>query len=184
MILLRKLAIRLMNRIQSRLGIDVQNLIVILELAGERSGHRCSSIGRSTAKLHDSRYTFGEAMPNVTHLECSLCAQRFEPNRVYNLCSCGGTLYVRYSLSAIKSTWPRESLRSGRTDLWRYLPILPPQRAESIVSLGEGMTPLIRTERLGAAIGSRDLWVKDEGLNPTASFKASGMTTAITIAKE
>jgi len=123
-------------------------------------------------------------MPNVTHLECSLCAQRFEPNRVYNLCSCGGTLYVRYSLSAIKSTWPRESLRSGRTDLWRYLPILPPQRAESIVSLGEGMTPLIRTERLGAAIGSRDLWVKDEGLNPTASFKARGMTTAITIAKE
>lgn len=123
-------------------------------------------------------------MPNVTHLECSLCAQRFEANRIHNLCSCGGTLYVRYDLPAIKSTWSRESVRSARSDLWRYLPVLPPQRPESIVSLGEGMTPLIRTHRLGSAMGAKNLWVKDEGLNPTASFKARGMTAAITMARE
>jgi threonine synthase len=123
-------------------------------------------------------------MPNVSRLECSLCAARFEPNQVHNLCSCGGTLFVRYDLTRIKGTWSRDSLRSSRTDLWRYLPVLPPRIPESIVSLGEGMTPLIRTRRLGAAIGAQDLWVKDEGLNPTASFKARGMTTAITMARE
>ena len=91
---------------------------------------------------------------------------------------------MRYDLPAIKATWTRESLRSARPDLWRYLPVLPPQRSESIVSLGEGMTPLIRAHRLGAAMGAQQLWVKDEGLNPTASFKARGMTAAITMARE
>ncbi len=123
-------------------------------------------------------------MSNITHLECSLCATRFEPHRVHNLCSCGGTLFVRYDLPEIRTIWTRDQVRSARPDLWRYLPVLPPQRPESIVSLGEGMTPLIRAPRLGAAIGSEQLWVKDEGLNPTASFKARGMTTAITMAKE
>src|SRR4029078_7809646 len=102
-------------------------------------------------------------MPHTTSLECSLCAARFEPNQIHNLCSCGGTLYVRYDLPAIKRTWPRDSLRSSRTDVWRYLPVFPPHNPESIVSLGEGMTPLIRTRRLGAAIGAQNLWVKDEG---------------------
>ena len=123
-------------------------------------------------------------MPHVTHLECSLCATRFEPNRIHNLCACGGTLYARYDLAAIKAAWTRDSLRSARPDLWRYLPVLPPQSIESIVSLGEGMTPLLRARRLGTAIGMEQLWVKDEGLNPTASFKARGMTTAITMARE
>jgi threonine synthase len=123
-------------------------------------------------------------MPHVTHLECSLCAQQFEAARVHNLCSCGGTLFVRYDLTRVKGTWSRDSVRSGRTDLWRYLPVLPPRRPESIVSLGEGMTPLIRAHRLGSAMGAKNLWVKDEGLNPTASFKARGMTTAITMARE
>lgn len=123
-------------------------------------------------------------MPNVTHLECSLCASRFPANQVHNLCSCGGALYVRYDLSAIKATWARDNLRSGRPDLWRYLPVLPVQDAASIVSLGEGMTPLIRARRLGAAMGADGLWVKDEGLNPTASFKARGMTAAISMARE
>jgi threonine synthase len=123
-------------------------------------------------------------MSYVTHLECSLCKNRVEPYQLHNLCSCGGTLFVRYDLTRIKGTWTRDSLRSARPDLWRYLPVLPPQNRESIVSLGEGMTPLIRTRRLGAAIRAQQLWVKDEGLNPTASFKARGMTTAITMARE
>lgn len=124
-------------------------------------------------------------MPSVTHLECSLCANRFEANQVHNLCSCGGTLYARYDLPAIKRAWSRDALRTAaRSDLWRYLPMLPPRNPDSIVSLGEGMTPLIRTRRLGSALGAKELFVKDEGLNPTASFKARGMTTAITMARE
>ena len=91
---------------------------------------------------------------------------------------------MRYDLPAIKATWTQDSLRFTRSDLWRYLPVLPVQDAASIVSLGEGMTPLIRARRLGPAIGAQQLWVKDEGLNPTASFKARGMTTAITMARE
>jgi threonine synthase len=67
--------------------------------------------------------------------------------------------------------------------MWRYAPVLPP-RAESIVSLGEGMTPLVRTPRLGARVGSDDLWVKDEGLNPTGSFKARGLSCAVSMAVE
>ncbi len=62
--------------------------------------------------------------------------------------------------------------------------MLPVTRRESVVSLGEGMTPLIRTKRLGSALGAEDLWVKDEGLNPTGSFKARGMTAAISMARE
>jgi threonine synthase len=123
-------------------------------------------------------------MPNVTNLECSLCSGHFPASQVHNLCSCGGTLFVRYDLTRIKAAWTRDQVRSSRSDLWRYLPVLPPQHPESIVSLGEGMTPLIRTQRLGAAMGAQQLWVKDEGLNPTASFKARGMTTAITMAQE
>ena len=123
-------------------------------------------------------------MPHVTHLECSLCSTRFEAGQVHNLCACGGTLYVRYDLPAIKAAWTRDSLRSSRPDLWRYLAVLPPRNPESIVSLGEGMTPLIRARRLGAAVGAQRLWVKDDGLNPTASFKARGMTTAIMMARE
>jgi threonine synthase len=123
-------------------------------------------------------------MPNVTHLECSLCAQRFAANQIHNLCSCGGALLVRYDLDAVRKTWTRESLAQAKPDLWRYWPVLPVNRRESVVSLGEGMTPLIETKRLGAALGTKDLWVKDEGLNPTGSFKARGMSTAISMARE
>jgi threonine synthase len=119
-------------------------------------------------------------VPNVSHLECSLCAARFEPDRIHNLCACGGTLLVRYNLSAVR----RDDLDTARKDLWRYWPVLPVAARESVVSLGEGMTPLLRARRLGAAAGARRLWIKDEGLNPTGSFKARGMTTAISMARE
>ncbi len=123
-------------------------------------------------------------MPNVTHLECSLCAQRLAANQIHNLCSCGGALLVRYDLDAVRKTWTRESLAQAKPDLWRYWPVLPVNRRESVVSLGEGMTPLIETKRLGAAVGAKNLWVKDEGLNPTGSFKARGMSAAISMARE
>ena len=122
-------------------------------------------------------------MNAVSHLECSLCGKRFERGQVLNLCDCGGPLLVRYDLESLRRSWSRDQVAQGPNSMWRYAPALPP-RAESIVSLGEGMTPLIRTRRLGARVGSDDLWVKDEGLNPTGSFKARGLSCAISMAVE
>jgi threonine synthase len=68
--------------------------------------------------------------------------------------------------------------------MWRYWSVLPVQRVESVVSLGEGMTPLLRASRLGKAVGAEQLWVKDDGINPTGSFKARGMSCAISMARE
>src|SRR5579864_402428 len=119
----------------------------------------------------------------LSHLECSLCYKRFEPGRVLNLCDCGGPLLVRYDLETLRRSWSRDQVAQGPNSMWRYAPALPP-RAESIVSLGEGMTPLIRTRRLGARVGADDLWIKDEGLNPTGSFKARGLSCAISMAVE
>jgi threonine synthase len=122
-------------------------------------------------------------MSALSHLECSLCGKRFERGRVLNLCHCGGPLLVRYDLESLRRSWSRDQVARGPNSMWRYAPALPP-RAESIVSLGEGMTPLIRTRRVGARVGSDDLWVKDEGLNPTGSFKARGLSCAISMAVE
>jgi threonine synthase len=93
-------------------------------------------------------------------------------------------LLVRYDLDSVRQTWNRDSLSAEGPTLWRYLPVLPVRGRESIVSLGEGLTPLISTKRLGRALGAEHLWVKDEGLNPTGSFKARGLSAAISMAQE
>jgi len=122
-------------------------------------------------------------MPKATHLECSLCHNRLDAGVVANLCTCGGPLLVRYDLDKIRHRWRRREVADGPSSMWRYAPLLPPAN-ESIVTLGEGWTPLVRTERLGARIGADDLWVKDEGLNPTASFKARGLSCAVSMCVE
>jgi threonine synthase len=122
-------------------------------------------------------------MSTLSHLECSLCGKRFERGQVLNLCDCGGPLLVRYDLESLRRNWRRDQVALGPNTMWRYAPALP-ARAESIVSLGEGMTPLIRTRRTGVRVGSDNLWVKDEGLNPTGSFKARGLSCAISMAVE
>src|SRR5208283_1369761 len=122
-------------------------------------------------------------MPRATYLECSLCATRLEAGQVANLCTCGGPLLVRYDLDTIRHRWRRRDVPNGGASMWRYAPILPPSE-QSVVSLGEGWTPLIRTPRLGARIGADALWVKDEGLNPTGSFKARGLSCAVSMCVE
>jgi threonine synthase len=120
----------------------------------------------------------------VTFLECSLCSRNFEAGKVHNLCECGGPLLVRYDLENLRRTWSREQLASGPNSMWRYGPVLPVTRQTSIISLGEGMTPLVRTSRLGQRVGASQLWLKDEGLNPTGSFKARGLSCAVSMAVE
>jgi threonine synthase len=123
-------------------------------------------------------------MTTVTHLECSQCGKRREAGRVHNLCECGGPLLVRYDLEKTKKTWSRDAVKNGPTSMWRYAPVLPVRDEASVVSLGEGMTPLLRTDRLGQSLGASDLWVKDEGINPTGSFKARGLSCAVSMCVE
>jgi len=112
-----------------------------------------------------------------------LCGQRFDASKPAGLCECGGPLLVRYDLDYLRHRWPRREVRNGRANMWRYGPVLPPLE-EFIVSLGEGWTPLVRSRRLGARLGAENLWIKDEGLNPTGSFKARGLSCAISMCAE
>ena len=122
---------------------------------------------------------------NVTHLECAACGEQHEARRLHNLCNvCGKPLLVRYDVAAAARTLTKESLKGRRADLWRYVEVLPVEHEENIVSLGEGWTPLLRAGRLGASLGLTHLYVKDESQQPTQSFKARGMTAAVSMAKE
>ena len=123
-------------------------------------------------------------MSTITHLECSVCGKRREAGKVHNLCECGGPLLVLYDLEKTKASWSREAVAKGPANMWRYATVLPVKDAAHIVSLGEGMTPLLRTARLGQRIGAQDLWVKDEGINPTGSFKARGLACAVSMCVE
>jgi threonine synthase len=122
---------------------------------------------------------------NVTHLECALCHLKHGARRLLNLCrECGKPLLVRYHLDQAARTLTRESLAGRRADLWRYREVLPVENDENIVSLGEGWTPLLRAKNLGKQIGFDQLYIKDESQNPTQSFKARGMSAAVSMAKE
>ncbi len=122
---------------------------------------------------------------NVSHLECAACQIRHEARRLLNLCSaCGKPLLVRYDLDQAARTLTKESLASRRSDMWRYREVLPVENDANIVSLGEGWTPLLRLERLAKKLGINELYIKDESQNPTQSFKARGMSAAVSMAKE
>jgi threonine synthase len=117
---------------------------------------------------------------NVLELECSACSKTYDPGVEQHLCTCGKPLLARYDLRRAAATLTLENLKSRPRTLWRYAEVLPD---DPPVTLGEGMTALLHSERLGASMGLKRLYIKDEGLNPTGSFKARGMTAAVTRAK-
>ncbi len=122
---------------------------------------------------------------NVTHLECALCGLRHEAQRLLNLCrECGKPLLVRYDLNKARESLTKESLPGRRPDLWRYREVLPVQDDRNIVTFGEGWTPLLPAKKLGERVGVPELYIKDEGQNPTQSFKARGMAAAVSMARE
>ncbi len=123
---------------------------------------------------------------NVTHLECANCHKNYEANKLHNLCvECGKPLLVRYDLEKAAQTLTKESLKTRAENLWRYAEVLPVERAENVVCLGEGFTPLLKTECLAAMLPIKlNLFIKDESTNPTQSFKARGMSAAVSMAKE
>jgi threonine synthase len=118
---------------------------------------------------------------NVVELECSQCGKKYDAATEQHLCTCGKPLLARYDLKRAAKTLTLKALSARPRTLWRYREVLPDGDA---VTLGEGMTPLVHASRLGASMGLKHLYVKDEGLNPTGSFKARGMTVAVTRAKQ
>jgi threonine synthase len=113
------------------------------------------------------------------HLECSSCATHEQGSARATVCpKCGQPFIVIYD-----STMPPRDAMTSRWDMWRYAPVMPLEAGEEPVSLGEGLTPMHELPKLAREIGVARLWVKDEGLNPTASFKARGMSAAVTRAR-
>jgi threonine synthase len=119
----------------------------------------------------------------VTHLECTACGLRHDWSRLQNLCSaCGKPLFAIVDLKAAARAITREKLATREKSLWRYRELLPLPKDAEPVSLGEGGTPLLRAKKFAADLDV-DFWIKDESLNPTQSFKARGMSVAVSMAK-
>ena len=122
-------------------------------------------------------------MSFVTHLEAAIDGTRL-PHDVLQTVHEGRPLWVRYDLEAVGAAMSKEAVAGREPTMWRYRELLPVSDETKIASLGEGMSPLLRCERLGAALGLTDLWVKDESQLPTGSFKSRGLSMAISRANE
>jgi threonine synthase len=118
---------------------------------------------------------------NILELECTNCGKKFDAGVEQHVCICGKPLFAHYDLKRAKEALNLRNLSSRPRTLWRYAEVLPEGEP---VTLGEGMTAMLPAARLGASMGLQRLYVKDEGLNPTGSFKARGMTAAVTRAKQ
>lgn len=125
-------------------------------------------------------------MPSqITHLECSYCGETYSHRDPMRLCQEDGKpLFARYDLDSAAKTLTPESLAGRATNMWRYEEVMPVEDSSSVITLGEGFTPLQRTARLGEALGMSDLYIKDEGVNPTGSFKARGLSAAVSMAHQ
>jgi threonine synthase len=120
----------------------------------------------------------------LSHLECARCGARHPAAQVQGLCPCGSPLLARYDLGRVGGLHARAAIAARAPDLWRYHELLPVSAAGRVVSLGEGMTPLLAMPRLGRALGVPGLLMKDEGLIPTGTFKARGAAVGVSRAAE
>lgn len=120
----------------------------------------------------------------VTHLSCPKCSVQYDVDAVQNLCECGSPLLVEYDLERLSKDWKPTDLAGRRNDLWRYHELLPLKDQASIISMGEGMTPMVTMNELGKSMGLKNLYMKDEGIIPTGTFKARGAAVGVSKAKE
>jgi threonine synthase len=124
----------------------------------------------------------------LTHLECSACGLRHDADQLQTVCTaCGKVLFARYDLDGVRNSVKPWEFATRRWDMWRYWELLPIRNAPNVISLGEGLTPLVgmRAEALRAlGMEGGEVLLKDEGQNPTASFKARGLSAAVSRAKE
>jgi len=121
---------------------------------------------------------------HLSHLECPACGTTYDADVPQNLCACGSPLLARYDLERLRVTGSFAAMTERPPSLWRYRELLPVRADEHVVTLGEGMTPLVPLARLGAALGVPRLSMKDEGLVPTGSFKARGAAVGVSRARE
>lgn len=120
-----------------------------------------------------------------THLECTYCGEKFDKNVVNRLCQiCGKVLFAKYDLLSAAQFINPKIIKNRPPNMWRYFEVMPVIDPQYVISLGEGFTPILNSTNLGDEIGIKDLLIKDEGLNPTASFKARGLSAAVSKAKE
>jgi threonine synthase len=120
----------------------------------------------------------------LSHLDCPRCGTRHDADRVQGTCACGSPLLARYDLRRVAGQAGPRDIAGRPADLWRYHELLPVREAARVVSLGEGMTPLLPVPRIGGAFGVPDLLMKDEGLLPTGTFKARGAAVGVSRAAE
>ncbi|MEK4023318.1 threonine synthase [Sporosarcina sp. FSL W7-1283] len=120
----------------------------------------------------------------ISHLHCPKCQKRFSAGGKHQLCECGSPLLVDYDLKEIGKVLKPTDLLTRNTDLWRYHELLPVQNKENVVTLGEGMTPLLPMKQIGADMDISNLLMKDEGIIPTGTFKARGAAVGVSMAKE
>ena len=121
----------------------------------------------------------------LDHLACSRCGESCSPDTLQTICpNCGRPLLARYDIDAARSKLDRDRLAARHDRMWNWRELLPVRDPAHIVYLGEGGTPLLHARRVGEMLGLRRLWIKDEGLNPTGTFKARGMATAVSRALE
>ncbi len=121
----------------------------------------------------------------LTHLECGMCGQAHDADTVWNLCSsCDKPLLARYDLDRVRREVERDDIAGRPPNLWRYREMLPVKNPRCRLTLGEGFTPMARAQRLGETLAFENLYIKDEGLNPTGSFKARGLVMAVSRAFE
>jgi threonine synthase len=120
---------------------------------------------------------------SLTHLEAVPAGERIAPDTAVNAPN-GVLLYARYDLKRIRAEVTPQDIARGPSSLWRYAPLLPLRDPANVVTLGEGWTPLLRAKRLGAALGCEDLWIKDEGRNPSGTFKDRGAAVALSRYRE
>lgn len=119
----------------------------------------------------------------MTHLLCTKCKRELPTDRLINLCACGGILYPQYDLQALRGSYRRDEPAAGPASLWRYRRVLPPVPDAHLITLGEGFTPIFQVRPGGPFAPYSSLFIKDESGNPTGSFKARGMSPAISMAK-
>ena len=121
----------------------------------------------------------------LTHLECTYCHVTYPSDEVIRLCAeCGKVLYPRYDLAGARDALNPDDLKERPANMWRYFEVMPILDEANVITLGEGFTPIFKAERLGREIGANAVYIKDEGINPTASFKARGLSAAVSKAKE
>lgn len=121
----------------------------------------------------------------LINLECTYCGEIYSPDEPHSICFvCDKVLYARYDIEAAGKELTQASLADRLPNMWRYFEVMPIRDESNVVSLGEGFTPILQVDRLAKLVGASHLLIKDEGLNPTGSFKVRGLSASVSKAKE